>query len=111
MAIISNVGAGVIPILTTDTVVYDLFAPVERYCVTQCNAHNTTVAGITLEIYISPNLTSASGSVIYEKAISAGDSVDIDAILGLGTNQNVIAKASAVGINLTMTKIDYTEGD
>lgn len=111
MAIISNVGVGVISVLTTDTVVYDLTAPVERYCVTQCSAHNSTGAAITLEIYISSNLTSASGHIIYDQSIDAGDSVDVDSILGLGTDQNFIAKASAVGINLTMTKTDYTEGD
>ena len=111
MAIKSNVGVGVVSVLTTDTVIYQLSAPTERYAITECNAHNSTSASISIEIYISPDATSASGKIVSKISIPANQDVDINAVLGLGTNQNVIAKASAVGINMTMTKTEYTEGD
>lgn len=109
MAIIGNAGTGVIEILTTDTVIYQLTAPTERYCITQCSAFNPAAIA-NLEIYISPDLTSAAGQLVAKINIGLNEDVDINALLGLGTDQNVIAKASAVGINLTMTKTEYTEG-
>lgn len=109
MAIIGNVGTGVIEILTTDTVIYQLTAPTERYCITQCSAFNPAAIA-NLEIYISPDLTIASGKLVSKVDVPLGEDVDINALLGLGTDQNIIAIASAVGINMTMTKTEYTEG-
>lgn len=111
MAIKSNVGVGVVSVAVTDTTIYQLTAPVERYAITECNAHNSNAAAVTLEVYISPDLTSASGKIVSKITIPPSQDFDINAILGLGTNQNVIAKASATGINMTLSKTEYTEGD
>lgn len=111
MAIKSNVGVGVISVLATDTVIYQLTAPVERYAITSCNAYNSNASAVTLEVYISPNATSASGKLVSKITIPASQDFDINAILGLGTNQNVIAKGSLTGVNMTLSKTEYSEGD
>ena len=111
MAIKSNVGVGVVSVLTTDTVIYQLTAPVERYAITECNAHNTNASALILEVYVSPDLTSASGKIVSKITIPSGQDFDINAVLGLGTNQNIIAKASNTGINMTLSKTEYSEGD
>lgn len=111
MAIKSNVGAGIISVGVGDTVIYQLTSPTERYCITECNAYNTTSSPITLEVYISPNSTSASGNLVSKLIIPASQDFDVNAVLGLGTNQNVIAKASGAGINMSLTKTEYSEGD
>ncbi len=111
MAIIGNVGVGLKQIGIADTVVYELAAPVERYSITECSVYNTSGADIDLEAYLSPNLTTASGNIVSKITIPSNENMFVDALLGVGTSLNVIAKASAVGLNLTLTKTHYTEGD
>jgi hypothetical protein len=109
MAIKSNIGVGVISVGTGDTTIYQLTAPTQRYAITESNAHNSAASATTLEVYISPNLTSASGKIVSKMTIPPGQDFDVNAILGLGTIQNVIAKASQAGINMTLSKTEYSE--
>ena len=52
-----------------------------------------------------------SGKIVSKITIPSGQDFDINAVLGLGTNQNIIAKASNTGINMTLSKTEYSEGD
>lgn len=111
MSIRSNLGTGPIAIETTDTVI---FAPsgIDRYAVTALNIHNTTATRIQVEFFISPNLTSASGKRVDYVDLFGNDEIDVNGIVGQGyENQNVIAKAATAGINASLTRTEYTDGD
>lgn len=111
MAIRGNVGSGSIDVTTVDTVIYEQ-ASIDRYQVTALNTYNDTGAGILVEFWVSPNLTSASGDKVASVTIGAASDIDINAIVGQGySNLNIIAKAASVGLNASITVTEYTEGD
>jgi hypothetical protein len=110
MAIRTNVGTGVVPVQAADTT---LFAPsvIDRYQVGSCNVYNTTASAITFNVYISPDLTSAAGDLIFSKSIGAGAEIDINPIVGQGyATENVIVTGSAVGLNAQLTRTEYDNG-
>jgi len=112
MAIKSNVGSGVINILTTDTVIRQQQASIDRYHVSSLNIFNDTAASITVDIYVSSDLTSASGDKVSEETIGINSESDINAVIGQGySSLNIIAVASAVGLNASITSTEYSAGD
>ncbi|MCH9645665.1 MAG: hypothetical protein K0U08_03370, partial [Proteobacteria bacterium] len=87
MAIKSGVSLGVVPVLTSDTVVFDSssITNLQRYAIEAASFHNTTLSKIDdIEIYASPDLTSASGDRVALYSISSGLSKDIIEIIGQG---------------------------
>ncbi len=113
MAIKGNVGTGVIAILTTDTVLLNPDAgDRERAAVSAAWIHNTSGSTIVVEIFESPDLTSASGARIDYYSINTNTSADISGIIGQGFSAtgNIIAKADTVGCNALLTLIEYTAG-
>ena len=87
MSIQSNVGLGVTDIGTTDTALLNPADPYTRQAVSAFSLHNTTVATITVTIYESPDLTSASGDQVAVHAVPPGDSVDVVEVIGQGYAQ------------------------
>jgi hypothetical protein len=112
MAIRSDIDFGLIAVGTSDTTVIQLPFGVERVGVTAASVHNTTGANRVLTLWESPNLTSASGSVIAEYTVLPDSSVDIQEVLGQGyENTNIIAQASSAGLNFRSSGTTYTDGD
>ena len=111
MAIKVGLGTGVVNILTTDTVI---FSPVsiDRYEISAFNIHNTTGVAIIVSVYVSPDSTSASGDKIQQVSVGADASVDINGVIGQGyTTDNIIAVAAAVGLNASLSRTEFTQGD
>lgn len=113
MTIKGNVGIGSISVLAADTTIYDPPASVERYAVSAFSVHNTTGAAVTVSIYNSPDLTSASGVRNAQYAVPANQSVDIVELIGQGfsSSRNIIAVGSAIGLRATMSVTTYDAGD
>jgi hypothetical protein len=112
MSIRGNVGVGTVAVLAGDTTLYDPPATVERYAISALSLHNTTAAPVTVTLYNSPNLTSASGVRNAQYAIPANQSVDVVELIGQGfTTRNIIAVGSGVGVNATMSVTTYDGGD
>lgn len=113
MAIKGNVGLGVIPVLTTDTVLLETDdGSRERVAVSASYLHNDGGVTIIIEIFVSPDLTSASGDRIDYYSIADNESVDISGIIaqGFGSTENIIAVADVVGCNALTTIVEYTGG-
>lgn len=113
MSIRGNVPIGTVAVLAADTTIYDPPSTVERYAISAFSLHNTTGAPVTVTIYNSPNLTSASGVRNAQYAVPANQSVDVIELIGQGfaTTRNIIAVGSGVGVNATMSVTTYDGGD
>lgn len=112
MAIKGNVGTGVIDIAAADTTVYDPSVTVQRYAVSAASIFNTTLGTLTVSVYVSPNLTSASGKKVAEYVIGSLQSADAVELIGQGfVAQNIIAVGSGVGCNIMLSVTTYDGGD
>ncbi len=112
MAIKGNVGTGVISILAADTTLLDPDAgDRERAAVSAAYLYNTSASTVTVGIFVSPDLTSASGKKIDNYVMAASSTMDISAIIGQGfsATQNIIAVGSGTGVNALLTIVEYTE--
>ena len=74
MAIKSNVDFGVVNLSVGDNTVINGSSRGQRYAVSRSSLHNPTAGPINVNIYQSPNFTSASGIFIDSYALAAGDS-------------------------------------
>ncbi len=113
MAIKGNVGTGAISVLVTDTTLLDPDAgDRERAAVTAAYLHNTSGSTVIVEIFVSPDLTSAAGKRIDYYSIGTNASVDISGIIGQGfsTTGNIIAKGDGTGVNAYLTIVEYDGG-
>ena len=112
MSIRSNLGAGVVNVTVVDTILFEPDVSIDRYHISACNVYNTTVSTLTLSVYVSPDLTSASGNLVDVVTIGSGSEVDINAIIGQGyEQQNIIVQGSALGLNASLTRTEYSGGD
>ncbi len=114
MAIRSNLGTGVVNVLAGDTVLFDpstILPVIDRYQVGSCNVFNTTGAPITVTVYVSPDLTSAAGDLVFSQSVPALGEIDVNAIVGQGYfTKNIIIVGSAVGLNAQLTRTEYDLG-
>lgn len=104
MSIRSKVGVDVVDIGTTDTVI--LTVPEVRQSVSAMSLHNTTSGtSIPVEIYISPDATTAGGTRVAYYNIPGNDSYDVSELIGQGfkSTEYVVAIADVVGINVKST--------
>ncbi len=110
MAIKGNVGLGVINILASDTTLIDLTA--DRAAITAASLHNTNAATVTVTVYISPDLTSASGYAIDYISLATNETKSITGLVmqGISNTENIIAVASLTGVNALITISEYTGG-
>ena len=98
MAILGNVGLGVTPILTTDTVLIDVSSlpnSPDRVGITGATIHNDgSAAGpVVAQFFLSPDLTSASGTRIYHVSIADNATAEITGLIhqAVSTGENVIS--------------------
>lgn len=113
MAIRSNIGLEVISVGTGDTTLLEPADPVERVSVTAFSLHNTSATtNITVTIWESPDATSASGVEVAICQIAPGGSVSVIEVIGQGYEQgrNLVAQASAAGVNRVATVTQYDGG-
>lgn len=106
--IFTRVSGGVTDIAAADTTISN---PTDnRIAITAFSIHNTTAVSVTVDIYESPDLTSASGKRVAQYAVGANASVDVAEVIGQGyvVGENIIAVGSAVGTNARYTFTDYT---
>ena len=114
MAIKSNIGSNPIPVLVADTTLYQLVTTVnDRYHVGALSMFNTSTTLTTVvEIYVSPDLTSASGNYIGRLNLGPLSSGDVNEIVGQGLTENIIAKAiTNTGVTALVSVTEYSEGD
>lgn len=113
MSIKGNVGLGTISVLAGDTTIIDQNAPVTRYAIGAFSLHNTTAAAVTVTVFTSPNLTSASGKRVASYSVPGNQSVDVVELIGQGfpIATNVIAVGSGVGVNATASITQYDGED
>jgi hypothetical protein len=114
MSIKGNLGQAVLDIgaVGVDTVLLDFD---NRVAVTALSLYNTTGANADIEVYYSPDTTSASGKLIASQSIAAGEAWLPTEVIGQGfpVNENVIVVdttggAVAGNVNAKMTYINYT---
>ena len=116
MAIRGNLGQPIVTVANTDTTIYQKpTSSVQRYAVTAFNCFNNSSSAVTINVFVSPNLTSASGKKIGQYSIPANKDLDINSLIGqgLGTGDdiNIIAVAGTTGvINAALTITTYDDG-
>lgn len=116
MSIKANVGQGVISVGTSDTTIIAPSSTIDRYHITALSVHNTNASSVTISFYVSPNLTTASGVLVINRTLAAGAEDDINNLIGHGfpagsSPSNIIAVASATGVNALATITEYDGGD
>ncbi|MAF43428.1 MAG: hypothetical protein CMI54_04565 [Parcubacteria group bacterium] len=112
MAIKSNVDFGLVELTVVgDNTVVNSSNRGDRYAVSAMSIYNTTGASINVQIYESPNLTSASGVLVDEYDVGANDQVDVLGVIGQGYTDNLIAVPDATGTNIKTSGIDYSGAD
>ena len=110
MAIKGRVGLGVTDIIAGDTSVLIPADPNSRVAVVAFSLYNTTGANVTVDLFESPDTTSAAGKQIATYDIAADSSELVVECIGQGyeLNENIIAVGSAVGVNARITQTEYT---
>lgn len=114
MTITSNVGLGVTAILATDTSLVVPASPTQRLVISAFSIHNDGTAGATrtVELYLSPDTTSAAGDRVAYYAVGDDASVDVIELIGQGleVGENIIGVASGTGLNAHITVTNYDGG-
>lgn len=114
MAIKGNVPQGVIDLaaVSVDTVLFD---NTERTAISAISIHNINAASREVFIYISPNLTSASGKIVAVYNLSPDESADINELLGQGlsSTEQIIGVQQTAGavsgdLNCKLTFTQYS---
>lgn len=103
--ITANIGLPALGLTTSDTALINLSGSTLREGVQNAVVTNTTGSPITVSLYESPDATSASGLLIWSESVPANDDAIITGVVGQGfeQGQNLIATASAVGVNIKLT--------
>jgi hypothetical protein len=110
MAIRVNLGLNPVNLATPgDNILYQLLAGIDRYHIGAANIYNDTVGTATINVFISPDLTSASGKKVDEIKLGSKAEVDINSIIGQGYTDNVIVTTDVAVIG-TITVTEYTAG-
>jgi hypothetical protein len=118
MAIQSNLSQAPIGLnASTDTTLLASVASPSRQAVTAFSLFNTTANARAIDIYESPDTTSAAGKKIASYTLAGNSSQDVTECIGQGysAGQNIIAKqttggASANDLNAKLTTTLYTAG-
>lgn len=110
MAVTASKSLGLVNLLASDNVLIQALVGIDRQVIGSFVVHNTTVGVLQLDLYVSPDLTSASGDIIYSSAtIPANSQTNISELIGQSfpSGLNLIAVPSAIGINSLITVNQY----
>jgi len=110
MTIRSKISTGTISILDTDTVILQV---VGRVGIESMNCFNGSANDVTVTFYVSQNNTSAGGVIVSVNSLSAGEELDINAIVAQGytEGQYIIAVADSVGVNCSTSFTEFSGSD
>lgn len=116
MTIKANVDAGRVTLTASadNTAVSITSLAVDRYSVTTMSAHNTGAGSATIDIYISPDATSASGVKVgtYIVPNTAGSNqADMSVVIGQGYTENIIVRPSIAGVTIDSSVTTFTGDD
>jgi hypothetical protein len=115
MAVRAFIDAGTVSLAVGDNTLVDFssLTDVARYGVTACSLYNNNSSTETVEVYRSPNTTSASGTLLDIVSIPADSQEDVGGLMGLaiGNSDNIIAVSSATGITATATLTTFGSND
>jgi hypothetical protein len=112
MAVQRNLGTNPIAVAAVDTTLLTAAGTNNRHVTGSLLAYNSTGAGITVSVYDSPDLTSASGTLISTEIVPAnGSMVFTDLVsVGFADDRNIIAVASGAGVDAKLTYTLFTDG-
>lgn len=110
MAIKTKLTTGTIDILASDTVLFTVDSDT-RIAVSAMTSNST--AATSVEYFVSPNDTSASGDRLDVHTFAVDDTIDISALISLGfsAGDRIIANGAATGVNATIAYTLYTGDD
>lgn len=117
MAVRGNVSDGLVELAaaSSDTTLLQPTVAFNRWAVTAAVLSNTQAANRVVELYESPNTTSASGTLITTYTIAANSTVLVEEIIGQSyeSGQNIIAVQTTGGASLgdVVSRITYTTYD
>lgn len=117
MAVKGNNSDGLIELAaaSSDTTLLQPSASFNRWAVTAAVLSNTQAANRIVELYESPNTTSAAGTLIASYTLAAGETVLVEEIIGQSyeSAQNIIGKQTTGGAALAdvVSRITYTTYD
>lgn len=114
MAIFGNLPQNPIDVGTSDTTIINVGGTIyTRIAISALSLHNTTGASITVELYHSPDATSASGERVANVSVPANSSEDVNSLIGQAVNNTrfIVAVGDAAGCNALMSYTGYTEDD
>lgn len=114
MAIKTLLDGGTVELIGGDNTLFDFstLTDVDRYAVTGCSFYNTTLNNVTVEVYRSPDTTSAAGVRLDRIVLPALTQQDCGGLIGLspGTD-NIIVTSTQVGVNATTALITFGSGE
>lgn len=112
MPVQRGIGSNPIPVLTTDTLILADGGAGVRHRIDAFLAVNDTGAGITMNVYDSPDATSASGDLLLSVIIAANATATLTDLIGHGfaSGRNIVATASSVGVDAKITYTLFTGG-
>lgn len=113
MAIQGNIGVAITGLAATNTDTAIIATGANRIAVTGFSIFNTTAStSVVVDIYESPNATSASGKKVASYNIPGNSSIDVVECIGQGyaTTTQIVAKitTSAISLNDLNAKLSYT---
>jgi hypothetical protein len=117
MAVKGNLSQGLVSLAaaTTDTTLVQPSIAVNRLAVTAAILSNTESANREVELYESPNLTSASGTLVATYVLAAEETALIEEIIGQAyeSGQNIIAVQTTGGASAgdVVARVTYTTYD
>ena len=111
MAIFSNVTYAPQTIGTVDTVVILPLDPTTREAISKLWISNTGINRITVDFYVSPDNTSASGVLAQSLSLGPVEGQPVDALVGYAVPQNwrIVARADQAGVEAFISTTQYTE--
>lgn len=110
MAIKTKLTTGTIDILASDTVLFTVDSGT-RIAISAMTSDST--AATSVEYFVSPDNTSASGDRLSKLTFAVDDTLDISALISLGfsAGDRIIAKGVGTGVNATIAYTLYSGDD
>lgn len=113
MAIRGNIGVSAQEIINPgDTHLVNITGSVERIAITAASLYNNSGAAVQVNLFESPDATTASGTKIDQISVPANGTISVGSLLGQGYSaaQNIVATAAAANVFFSYTRTEYDDG-
>ncbi len=115
MTIKANLGTGPINIGTSDTVILDSSSTGfnKRYNIGSINVKNNSLGDVIVAFFVSPDLTTAAGTLVANIKIASTRERDVNPLSGMGfkLGQNIIAISDVTLAEVITTYTTYDQTD